>query len=697
MQGWCRSFEDLCGVIEILDDFDVCYRMKYSGVRSLHLMIPFEAFPKQFNGKSVLSQRTEIRNKIQSYFHRHGGMERAHGGGVMRLAYSLNEDNGLVSLPFLSSQLSDFRPWEANIYHVTVDKPWHSDMPTGASRKMLTFLREVYNDDEKVQRRKSQTISYGLDIVPKNRTHSALGRGNSSLTKWAAQLKSTEPASRVEAAWHLMTIPEAIPAPIVKTGLADDNPDTRWFLAESLQKNLDADTLALAGQFLWDDDQFVRISAIDAFALAGENALQTLLNAMTDDVGVLMEALKDVIYAIRKVCPESEPETIQSFVASSGNAVAQFLQNSIDSGKPWWHVRGYIRQLRALCKQYDINESVLFSEAIKIIVPRLLKRLSTEEVEYHHISTLREIRRNEAIPLMTMREIADLLGIDSVKIPKNRTTDEERAFLTQVVREALSDMSIEQKARILVILMLHGRKKLRRPAENLLLHIDKAAAVSAITQALAQQSFGVNSIKSIIDVLEQIDPSAMDSLVEWKDDAYVLASGAGENLSREKDIDELVEMLASRSGSMRRSTAYALAQKCDSDADIDKVIAALGHIEPRAREAAVLALGAMSDNPRTWVALRGALNASHFKVRRAALRAYTRRNPPDAIDTLFHIIERWDSWLVKRAAVYELKRYTDDDRVLHKLREIQNDERYHRRIRAAAERVLPKTPGKPPL
>ncbi len=410
-----------------------------------------------------------------------------------------------------------------------------------------------------------------------------------------------------------------------------------------------------------------------------------------------MEAFSDVIYAIRKVCPENEPETIQSFVSSSGGAVANFLQNIINSRQPWWHVHRYIRQLRELCKQYHITENGLFSEAIENVVPRLLRNLGTGEVEYYHITILQEIRRNEAIPLMTMHEIADFFGIDSVKIPSNRMSDEERAFLTHVIREALSDMSMEQKARILVILMLHGRKKLRGPAENLLLHIDKAAAVSAITQALAQQSFGINSIKSIIDVLEQIDPSAMESLVEWKDDAYVIASGAGENLAQEKDIDELVEMLASRSGSVRRSAAYALAQKCDSDADIDKVIAVLGHIEPLAREAAVLALGAMSDNPRAWVALRGALNASHFKVRRAALRAYTRRNPPDAIDTLFHIIERRDSWLVKRAAVYELKRYVDDDRVVQKLREIHNDERYHRRIRAAAERVLPKTLGKTPL
>ncbi len=97
MQGWRRAFEDVVGVVRILDDFGVCYRIKYSGVRSLHLMIPFESLPKQFNGKTVLSRRADIQNRLGDYFRKHCGMKKAHGGGVMRVGYSLNEDNGLVS------------------------------------------------------------------------------------------------------------------------------------------------------------------------------------------------------------------------------------------------------------------------------------------------------------------------------------------------------------------------------------------------------------------------------------------------------------------------------------------------------------------------------------------------------------------------------------------------------------------------
>ena len=701
MQGWRRAFEDLCGVVKILGDFDVCYRMKYSGVRSLHLMIPFESFPKQFDGESVLSQRAEIHSKIQSYFRRHGGMKRAHGGGIMRLAYSLNEDNGLVSLPILSHQLSNFRPWEANIYQVTIDKPWHGDIPTNASRKMLSFLREVYNDDANAKKQQKKTISFGLEISGKNRSNYAVS-SNESIEQWAARLKSDEPSVRVEAAFSLMTASESTPESVLKGGLSDDNPDVRWFLSESLQKRLDAEAINLAGKLLWDDDQFVRISAIDALALSGEDALQALSNAMSADISASMVALNDVVYAVHKICPEGESEAIQSFVESSSEHIARFLQNTIDSGQPYWRVRGYIRQLRKLCKQYGIAEIKPFHEAIKILVPRFLKSFSTEEPEYHQVSILQEIRKNEAIPLMTIREIADSFNINTVKIPSNRMPEEEQTFLTQIVRESLVSMTTEQKARILVVFWLHCKKRLAEPAGNLLLHIDKSAAATAITQAIARKEFWVEKSKGIMELLKQIDPSAVESITEWMDYAAIQsgvvsrvwpeATEAIEKLAQEKDIDELVEMLAHQSWSMRRDAAYALSQKCKNDEEINKIIDVLEHKNHKARVAALLALGAMPHQPRAHAAIVGALNASYWRVRRDALRIYIRLNPPDAIDVLLNVIQRLDSQQVKLAAVKELGRYMDNQRVLDKLREIHIDDQFHRRIRETAERLLRQIP-----
>ena len=217
LSGWRRSFEALSGMIRTLDEFQVCYRMEYSGVRSLHLIIPCEGLPKQFLGKPVIHQRREIMRKICRYFTRHCGMTRAvERNGVLRLAYSLNEDNGLVSVPILSKELPAFRPWEANIYNVTIDKPWHGDIPMGASRKGLNFLKEVYNDDTRAPQEKARQITFGLEILPKDCSRYAAKSSRSSVESWGTQLQADNDAQRVSAAWHLMTPPQAIPNSILE-------------------------------------------------------------------------------------------------------------------------------------------------------------------------------------------------------------------------------------------------------------------------------------------------------------------------------------------------------------------------------------------------------------------------------------------------------------------------------------------------
>lgn len=331
MQGWRRSFEDLVGVVKLLDSFGVCCRIKYSGVRSLHLMIPFEAFPKEFNGEPVLNQRKEIQRRMRDYFQRHCGMQKAHRGKVLRLAYSLNEDNGLVSLPISSEELSSFRPWEANIYNVTIDKPWHGHIPPGASRNMLEFLQEIYNDDAEISKKTSIWMSYGLEIAPRDRSRYADKPGASSAEKWSAQLESKDQVERVEAAWNLMTTPEAMPVSVLEKGLADGNPDVRWYMTEALQKRLDDHAVSLAGKMLLDNDSFVRISAIDAFALAGENASRVLLDSIASNVsGLSREQLYDLVYAISKIELEDKLEASESFARSDIGLVGIIRQTEGD-------------------------------------------------------------------------------------------------------------------------------------------------------------------------------------------------------------------------------------------------------------------------------------------------------------------------------------------------------------------------------
>jgi HEAT repeat protein len=690
IQGWRRAFEDLCGVIDLLDDFGVCYRIKYSGVRSLHFMIPFESLPKQFNGRPVLSQRAEIQGKIGDYFRRRCGMKKAHGGGVMRLAYSLNEDNGLVSLPISSEGLSSFRPWEANIHNVTIDKPWHGDIPPGASRRMLKFLREVYDDDAKAGKGKSRSrgvLQYaptGLEISPKDRSSYAAKSSEQSVAKLAKLLRSDAEADRVEAAWNLRATSEAVPISILEEGLNDKSPDVRWYLTEALQNHSGEDAVELAGKMLWDDDQFVRISAIDALALSGAGALQAVSNSMSVDVDASTDsarAVDDIIYAIRKICPEAESEFMRSFVKPIGSSIARSLLAGVSGERPFWPARRFLRRVKELCKQYGIDESVLFHDAIEAVVPCLLDSFAAVGQEYddpwlpyQRLWTLQEIRKNQAIPMMTMQEIAVSLGIHDVSVPSNRMTEEEREFLIQIVRGALAEKTLEQKAFILANFVLRGRKKMSKPAGKLLTRI------------------------------KEMYPTVEQPISELVGDApsRQLSVRANVELLQVKEIDELIGMLG-EGWRMRTAATQTLAEKCQSDEDVEKVIGALQSRGTKVRMGAVTALGAMmSRHKRAREAIAEALSAqgrtlkdrpfARWDVRRTALKIYVRSNPPDAVDVLLHAVDNWRSATARHDAVRELGRYMDDERVVSKLREIVAVEGFPLRARLAAERLLRQVP-----
>lgn len=665
LQGWRRAFEDLCGVIQLLDNFGVCYRIKYSGVRSLHFMIPFESLPEQFNGKSILSQRVEIQTKIQEYFRWCCGMEKAHGGGVMRLAYSLNEDNGLVSLPISPDELPLFRPWEANIHNVVINKPWHGDVPASAKKNTLKFLKEVYGYSARDKRKKPVKANPDLEITPKDRSRHIVGHKESSLEEWGALLKSSEELVRVKAAWDLMTTPEAVPVSILEMGLNDKNPDVRWYLTEALQKRLDDDAVKLAGKLLWDDDQFVRISAIDALALSGEDALQALLNSMFSGSGDLWSSLNDAIYAIRKIRPEGEAGAMRSFLESIGSSFTISLQNSIERGTPLWIMSRYIKQLRDLCRFYSIEESLIFRNAIEMLVPQTLKFLGEGRSEYFYLWILLEIRRNEAIPRIIMREIASSLGIDPAKIPSNRMDKEEKEFLARIIHVSLSGMTKDQKVRILYSFWRRYKKSISEPAGNLLKHI------------------------------QQSDSLIAESIIGWMDDdsAVAISVGANVELFQDKSVEELIQMLGD-GWRIRTAAARALAQKCKTDEDIDKVIAVLNRIGTRRRIGAVAALGEMVHHPKAQKAVVEALSSQRWDVRRAALKVYIGLNPPDAVDILLRALEEWRSATALHGVVSELWRYMKDERVINKLREIVAKEQFPFRARMKAERLLRRIPGR---
>jgi len=642
LMGWRRSFEALSGMIRLLDEFEVCYRMKYSGVRSLHLIIPCEGLPKQFLGKPVTQQRRDIERKVCRYFTRHcslpGTVEK---NGILRLAYSLNEDNGLVSLPISSDELPSFRPWEANIYNVTINKPWHGDIPAGASRKGLNFLREVYNDESKARQKKEKKIYFGLEIIPKDRSKYATKSPQSSVERLVKQLKSDDEAERVSAAWNLMTTPQAIPISILENGLADENSDVRWYLTEAIQKNLSTEATKLAIKMLWDSDMLVRMSAIDTLVLAGEQMINELLFAVASwsegqipieaqdgTTELSIEAFLDAVYAINKIGISNQSEKIKLLVHSSGSRIiVQALQKMLNRGY------GYIQQLRSSFSQHGI-ESMVFSEAVGRLVPQLLLNCSEAHPPFHLLSQslaiLLEIWRNCAIPLCVIQEIADSLPQNDIEIPINRITQAEQAFLQSVVKPAVINLSKEQKVRILVAFMIGGKPRLRELAAKLLLKIGvkEAADAMVIWQAFSldntlRASSLMPRLVSAVKFLKQLEPS-----IEKSVEADTTLSRIGGSEAVPALIEASVKI---KHTEVNLNAARALA--AIGDPAVPALLSAMRNEDRRLRRTAARVLGSIG-NKAAVPALVSALRDKHAAVRASAAEALGTIGSSTAVEAL---------------------------------------------------------------
>ena len=411
--GWRASFEALSGIIKLLNDFEVCYRIKYSGVRSLHLLIPFEALPKEFNGKSVLVQREGMMQRIIGYFRRNcGARGSVHSPGVLRLAYSLNEDNGLVSIPIVQDELISFRPWKAHIYNVMVNQPWHTDIPAGAWRKTARFLQEVYADAKR-RRKRSKPYHCEIDITSITDKSAYEKRDAVSVEALTQQLKSKDESVRVEAAWNLLASEEALPLEILKEGLSDENLDVRWYLTEALKKHPDANSLKFAEQMLLDSDDFVRISASDILVLGGESILDNLWDIATS--GTKRTASGYIAQLVGRICEGDMEKARRSFIEYEGpRKIAITLQNAIDNEQQIGWMRGYIRMLIGVLRGgLDIELETIFSEVLQSVVPKLLRNFRDESE-----TTLQAVRenRNAMALLNIVREISDRLSYCTVEV-----------------------------------------------------------------------------------------------------------------------------------------------------------------------------------------------------------------------------------------------------------------------------------------
>ena len=147
--SWTACFEMTRPIVEWLRKIGAVFKIKYSGNCSPHIIIPAEAFPEkvdekymfpgQHNGffrnlSEIVKRLIKEPRYLDTSFH-----IQTH---FLRLAYSLNENTGLVSLPFHASQYDSFKSSDAQPPNIKPLAGWWS-IPKDAPKRMEEFINAV--------------------------------------------------------------------------------------------------------------------------------------------------------------------------------------------------------------------------------------------------------------------------------------------------------------------------------------------------------------------------------------------------------------------------------------------------------------------------------------------------------------------------------------------------------------------------
>jgi len=307
--GWRRSFADVRGAIEILHTYEVPFMAKFSGHRSLHLIIPHEAFPEEFRDRPIGKAWKGIDSGLRSLFSKHAFVRYAHGtGGLLRFPYSLNENTGMVSLPITYEELDRFRPWESFHHLIGIRKEF----------RLSSFI-------QKCREQTGKTADFLDAALNKKSTSPLPGKlwsfSMPESSKYA-EVDVTNPASDAESAWRNLVMGVKMDDEAVKGYKNEANPDVRWFMAESIIGHEQSFGL------LPEDDEYALCAIEDSIALQANSSMSSFFDRYKElgdyrsvrGLQAIMErldaeALKEELFRRSKISHEDELRQLVRFAS----------------------------------------------------------------------------------------------------------------------------------------------------------------------------------------------------------------------------------------------------------------------------------------------------------------------------------------------------------------------------------------------
>ena len=139
-RSWETCFRATRPIIEMFLDFGVHACVKFSGHCSAHVIIPGEIFPPDKRTPHIRSQLMQFVGKVVKHSEK---LDRSFTSSAhfLRLAYSINEKTGLVSLPVKLDEFDYFSWQEARIEEVKVVNNWWGRVPADAQERISEFLQ----------------------------------------------------------------------------------------------------------------------------------------------------------------------------------------------------------------------------------------------------------------------------------------------------------------------------------------------------------------------------------------------------------------------------------------------------------------------------------------------------------------------------------------------------------------------------
>ncbi|MFC1582160.1 HEAT repeat domain-containing protein, partial [Planctomycetota bacterium] len=245
---WRNNFNDALTLLRVLQDENIPHHFKFSGSRSLHVMIPC------------------ANQKVNAGIF---GNSRAHHAAILRMPFSLNEDTGLVSLPLNAETLPAFRPWQAGMHVVKFEDSWLIPTDEEGLARIAEFMHGL-KEREPVAREEYFEPSLKLDAIQET----------------AGQLCAgiTEP--------HPLCLEPNSSQEDLRSRLLRAEGESRWLTAEAFLlhgEELDEDLLA---HLLQDADPYMRSANVDIMARFRDTACRYFVTCMSsEDMGAASKSL----------------------------------------------------------------------------------------------------------------------------------------------------------------------------------------------------------------------------------------------------------------------------------------------------------------------------------------------------------------------------------------------------------------------